>query len=322
MSGASRPCGSPSRPIADRPERTFSYLLPAGLGDASARLAAPRPVWTTPGPRVPARWGAPRSRWRGEGRRGDRLGTDADARPARARRGDRDLLPSADRDDARGDAAARPGVAARPRAGSSRPRMRCRRSSVRWSTRRAKSATPASSGTRPRRGRTAWLEHLRRSGAIRAEWSMRPPDVSARRVRIVRLCASRPSRHVARRFSGRSSRRSTAASRRWPNWPKRRMSIGAASWARRGGWRHQAASSSGGGPSSATHSLTGPRACRSDTSLPTSSVPPWTPSRALAAGRRAPARGRGSIGQDATSTSPRSRRRWTRAGRRSCSSRR
>ena len=37
----------------------------------------------------------------------------------------------------------------------------------------------------PRRGREAWLERLRRSGAIRAEWSLRPPEISARRVRVV-----------------------------------------------------------------------------------------------------------------------------------------
>ncbi len=37
----------------------------------------------------------------------------------------------------------------------------------------------------PRRGREAWVEGLRRSGAIRAEWSLRPPDVSARRVRVI-----------------------------------------------------------------------------------------------------------------------------------------
>jgi primosomal protein N' (replication factor Y) (superfamily II helicase) len=38
----------------------------------------------------------------------------------------------------------------------------------------------------PKRGRAAWLERLRRSGALRAEWSLRPPEVSARRVRVVR----------------------------------------------------------------------------------------------------------------------------------------
>ena len=42
----------------------------------------------------------------------------------------------------------------------------------------------------PRRGRTAWLEQLRRSGAIRAEWSLRAPEVSARRVRVVRALRS------------------------------------------------------------------------------------------------------------------------------------
>jgi primosomal protein N' (replication factor Y) (superfamily II helicase) len=42
----------------------------------------------------------------------------------------------------------------------------------------------------PRRGREAWVEGLRRSGAIRAEWSLRPPEVSARRVRVVRALPS------------------------------------------------------------------------------------------------------------------------------------
>ena len=42
----------------------------------------------------------------------------------------------------------------------------------------------------PRRGREAWVEGLRRSGAIRAEWSLRAPDVSARRVRIIRRLPS------------------------------------------------------------------------------------------------------------------------------------
>jgi len=42
----------------------------------------------------------------------------------------------------------------------------------------------------PRRGRMAWLERLRRSGVVRAEWSLRPPGVTARRVRVVRAVAS------------------------------------------------------------------------------------------------------------------------------------
>ena len=42
----------------------------------------------------------------------------------------------------------------------------------------------------PRRGRAAWIERLRRSGAVRAEWSIRPPEVSERRVRVVRALAS------------------------------------------------------------------------------------------------------------------------------------
>jgi primosomal protein N' (replication factor Y) (superfamily II helicase) len=38
----------------------------------------------------------------------------------------------------------------------------------------------------PRRGREAWIERLRRTGAVQADWSLRPPDVNARRVRVVR----------------------------------------------------------------------------------------------------------------------------------------
>jgi primosomal protein N' (replication factor Y) len=38
----------------------------------------------------------------------------------------------------------------------------------------------------PRRGRDAWLEKLRRSGALRAEWTLRAPDVAERRVRVLR----------------------------------------------------------------------------------------------------------------------------------------
>ena len=42
----------------------------------------------------------------------------------------------------------------------------------------------------PRRGKAAWIEGLRRSGAIRAEWSLRPPEVSERRVRVIRSLPS------------------------------------------------------------------------------------------------------------------------------------
>jgi primosomal protein N' (replication factor Y) len=38
----------------------------------------------------------------------------------------------------------------------------------------------------PKRGRDAWLERLRRSGTIRADWSLRPADVNPRRVRVLR----------------------------------------------------------------------------------------------------------------------------------------
>lgn len=42
----------------------------------------------------------------------------------------------------------------------------------------------------PRRGRNAWLERLRRTGVLRAEWSLRAADVSARRVRVARAVPS------------------------------------------------------------------------------------------------------------------------------------
>lgn len=50
----------------------------------------------------------------------------------------------------------------------------------------------------PRRGRAAWLARLRRSGAIRAEWSLRSAQVSARRVRVLRPVsgAAAPSRRA------------------------------------------------------------------------------------------------------------------------------
>jgi len=38
----------------------------------------------------------------------------------------------------------------------------------------------------PRRGRAAWIEGLRRTGAVRAEWSLRPADVGPRRERVLR----------------------------------------------------------------------------------------------------------------------------------------
>jgi primosomal protein N' (replication factor Y) len=38
----------------------------------------------------------------------------------------------------------------------------------------------------PRRGRAAWVERLRRGGILKPHWSLRPPEVSARRVRILR----------------------------------------------------------------------------------------------------------------------------------------
>jgi primosomal protein N' (replication factor Y) len=44
----------------------------------------------------------------------------------------------------------------------------------------------------PRRGREAWVERLRRSGALTAHWSLRPPEVRARRVRVLSPVAGGP----------------------------------------------------------------------------------------------------------------------------------
>ena len=38
----------------------------------------------------------------------------------------------------------------------------------------------------PRRGRQAWVEKFRKAGVLRAEWTLRPPEVSERRVRVLR----------------------------------------------------------------------------------------------------------------------------------------
>ena len=38
----------------------------------------------------------------------------------------------------------------------------------------------------PRRGRAAWIERLRRAGVLRAEWSLRAPEISERRERVLR----------------------------------------------------------------------------------------------------------------------------------------
>jgi len=41
----------------------------------------------------------------------------------------------------------------------------------------------------PRRGRAAWLDRLRRSGIIRADWTLEPPEITPRRVRALRRVA-------------------------------------------------------------------------------------------------------------------------------------
>ena len=38
----------------------------------------------------------------------------------------------------------------------------------------------------PKRGREQWLERLRRNGSVVARWQLNPPDIEARRVRVLR----------------------------------------------------------------------------------------------------------------------------------------
>ncbi|HYN63550.1 MAG TPA: primosomal protein N', partial [Candidatus Limnocylindrales bacterium] len=44
----------------------------------------------------------------------------------------------------------------------------------------------------PKRGGVTWLEKLRRSGAVAPRWELKPPDVNARRVRVLRSVAGGP----------------------------------------------------------------------------------------------------------------------------------
>ena len=50
----------------------------------------------------------------------------------------------------------------------------------------------------PRRTRAAWIEKLRRTGVLRPEWSLRSPEVAARRVRVLRAIpgSGEPSRRA------------------------------------------------------------------------------------------------------------------------------
>ena len=322
MSAGLRPVRVAVEAVADRPERTFSYLLPSELGEP-----APGSLLLVPyGRRLALGYLLPGgSEVAVEGLkdgRGDRLGADADARSARAGRGHRDLLPSADRDDARRDAAARPRVAARPHVGRrGRGRAPGRAPSAR---RRAGRIGDASLQRHaPRRGRTAWLEQLRRSGAIRAEWSLRPPEVSARRVRVVR--AGAVGRRAAASRAGSAGDPRGARRRRVDDaGPGRsaRDGSGAASSRRRGGWRRWAASSSGGEPSNATPSRIGPRACRSETSLRRSNVPPSTRSARSPPGGELLLEGVAASGKTDVYLAAIQETLDGRAGRRSCSSRR
>jgi len=44
----------------------------------------------------------------------------------------------------------------------------------------------------PGRGRGAWVDRLRRTGVIRADWALRPPEVAERRVRVLRAVPGDP----------------------------------------------------------------------------------------------------------------------------------
>ena len=185
MSAAGRPVRVAVEAVADRPERTFTYLLDPSLPDA-----APGSLLLVPyGKRLALGYLLP----------GDAEPSSAELKPVDAVVSGpmltADLLALAEEISAYYRAPIGTTLAAILPPGLES------RLSRRWVVEAADGLAPDLASLAdeegrigdaallrhaPRRGRTAWLERLRRSGAVRAEWSLRPPDVSARRVRVLR----------------------------------------------------------------------------------------------------------------------------------------
>jgi primosomal protein N' (replication factor Y) len=189
MSTDARPVRVAVEALADHPERTFTYLLPAELGDAM------------PGSLVLVPYG-----------RRLALGylLDGDAEPAGAELKAVEAVVSAPMLTAELLALAEE-ISAYYRApigttiASMLPPGLESRLTRRWIVERpselptalaesaddeGRIADAALMRHAPRRGRAGWVEGLRRSGVLRAEWSLRSADVSVRRVRVVRAVPS------------------------------------------------------------------------------------------------------------------------------------
>ena len=190
MTAEPRPVRVAVEAIADRPERTFTYLLPAAFGDPSpgSLLLVPYGRRLALGYLLPGDGDAPAGAALKEA---EAVVSEAMLRP--------DLLSLAEEIAAYSRAPIGTTLAAMLPPGLESRVVR------RWTVAapellpeqlrqladaegRIGDATLLRAG--PRRGREAWLDRLRRSGALRAEWSLRPPDVSERRVRVVRPVAS------------------------------------------------------------------------------------------------------------------------------------
>src|SRR5688572_21225377 len=179
MSAAGRPVRVAVEAVADRPERTFTYLLPAGAPES-----APGSLLLVPyGKRLALGYLLP----------GDAEPSSAELKAVEAVVSGpmltADLLALAEEISAYYRAPIGTTLAAMLPPGLES------RLSRRWVVEAAEDLPPEVAAVAdgdgrigdaallrqaPRRGRTAWLERLRRSGAVHAEWSLRPPDVSAR----------------------------------------------------------------------------------------------------------------------------------------------
>ena len=184
MSAHGRPVRVAVEALADRPERTFTYLLPDGLAAEPGSL-----VLVPYGPRLAL----------GYLLDGDPEPTDADLRPVEAVVSapmlTAPLLALAEEIAVYYRAPIGTTLAAMLPPGLESRLVR------RWTVIRPEDlpeplaaladadgpiADAALLRHAPKRDRTGWVEGLRRAGVLRAEWSLRPPDVSVRRVRVIR----------------------------------------------------------------------------------------------------------------------------------------
>jgi primosomal protein N' (replication factor Y) (superfamily II helicase) len=188
MSPSARPVRVAVEALADRPERTFSYLLPSELGDPAAGSLLLVPYghrlalgYLLPGEAEPA----------AQMKMVEAVVSAPMLTP--------DLLALAEEIAAYYRAPIGTTLAAMLPPGLESRLLR------RWSVTRP-AEVPAELASivdsdghiadaallrrAPRRGRAAWIERLRRAGILRADWSLRAPEVSERRERIVRTLSS------------------------------------------------------------------------------------------------------------------------------------